>query len=157
MKTHTEVRMLTIKMNFKNSREPHMGSSNFPLKRRPSVLATTYKTSVTWCITSHIRGEFKVMRRVHYEETVYSNISAYPMHWLFNITGCYEVPSEGIRPAKKKLRREQRFWTSLSKSCNIKHRALNCKYQWQNQIIKYDVFKSNLCFETFIIVKFFFG
>lgn len=38
MKTKTDVKKLTIKMNFKNSLEPQMGSSSFPKKRSPIVL-----------------------------------------------------------------------------------------------------------------------
>lgn len=50
MKTHTDVRKLTKKMNFKNSLEPHMGSSSFPTKRRPIVLINN-------CIKSIILGK----------------------------------------------------------------------------------------------------
>lgn len=41
MNTHNEVKKLTMKMNFMNSLEPHMGSRSFPMKRRPIVLLRT--------------------------------------------------------------------------------------------------------------------
>ena len=50
MNKHTEVRRLTTKMNLKNSLEPHIGSSSFPINRRLNVLTTTYKIVQTMLI-----------------------------------------------------------------------------------------------------------
>jgi hypothetical protein len=43
MKMHAEVKVLTIKMNFRNSLGPHTGSSSLPMNRRQTMLITTYK------------------------------------------------------------------------------------------------------------------
>jgi hypothetical protein len=49
MKTQTEVERLTIKMNFSSSLEPHKGSNTFPNRRRPAILA------ITWKRINHVR------------------------------------------------------------------------------------------------------
>lgn len=103
MKMHMEVRKLTTKINFKNSLEPQTGSSSFPIKRRPRVLTTTYYTSERVNLITGSDG-------VQAYPTIYNNSSnnfngkriIYPMYWLFNVTGRYEVPDKRNRPTTHK-------------------------------------------------------
>jgi hypothetical protein len=68
MKMQREVKMLTIKMNFINSLGPHTGSSNLPIKRRQTMLITTYKNILMLMET------FSLKQQIDLRKCKYCNI-----------------------------------------------------------------------------------
>lgn len=98
MKTQTDVSKLTTKMNLKNSVEPHIGSSSFPIKRRPIMLITTCNITMILLKTKNTGDKGHECSIITHIERAKYKENNYPVDWLFSVSSSDEIPTKRNSP-----------------------------------------------------------